>query len=59
MEETIELFISFIRDIKQVSENTSISYKRDLIKMSQYFKSRDTILRRRLLRQALIHTYCG
>lgn len=38
MEETIELFISFIRDIKQVSENTSISYKRDLIKMSQYFK---------------------
>lgn len=38
MEETIELFISFLTDIKQVSENTSISYKRDLMKMNQYFK---------------------
>lgn len=37
MEETIEQFISFIRDIKHVSENTLISYKRDLIKMSNYF----------------------
>ena len=37
MEETIEQFISFIRDIKHVSENTLISYKRDLIKMSSYF----------------------
>lgn len=37
MEESIELFISFLTDIKHVSENTAISYKRDLLKMSSYF----------------------
>lgn len=37
MDETIELFISFLKDIKHVSENTSVSYKRDLMKMSVYF----------------------
>lgn len=38
MEETIEMFTSFLRDIKHLSENTSISYKRDLMKMSNYFE---------------------
>lgn len=37
MEETIEQFIAFMRDIKHVSDNTSISYKRDLMKMCNYF----------------------
>lgn len=38
MEESIGLFISFITDIKHVSNNTAVSYKRDLIKMSKYFQ---------------------
>ena len=38
MEETIEMFISFLRDIKHLSENTFISYRRDLMKMSNYFE---------------------
>lgn len=37
MEETIEQFIAFMRDIRHVSDNTSISYKRDLMKMCHYF----------------------
>lgn len=37
MEETIDQFVSFLRDIKHVSENTAISYKRDLMKMSGYY----------------------
>ncbi len=37
MEETINQFVSFLRDIKHVSENTAISYKRDLMKMSGYY----------------------
>lgn len=37
MEETIDQFVSFLRDIKHVSENTAVSYKRDLMKMSGYY----------------------
>ncbi|MDE7432676.1 MAG: tyrosine recombinase XerD [Lachnospiraceae bacterium] len=37
MEETINQFVSFLRDIKHVSENTAISYKRDLMKMGEYY----------------------
>lgn len=37
MEETIDQFITFLRDIRNVSENTAISYKRDLKKMMEYF----------------------
>ncbi len=37
MEETINQYIAFMRDIKNVSENTAISYKRDLMKMCKYF----------------------
>ncbi len=37
MEETVDQFISFLRDIKNVSENTAVSYKRDLLKMQDYF----------------------
>jgi integrase/recombinase XerD len=39
MEDTIEQFISFVRDIKHVSNNTALSYKRDLMKMCNYFKN--------------------
>src|SRR5574344_797566 len=35
MEETIEQFISFLSDMKHVSENTAMSYKRDLKKMKK------------------------
>lgn len=38
MEKTIEQFISFLRDMKNVSENTAVSYRRDLLKMANYFK---------------------
>lgn len=38
MEETIGQFISFLRDIKHVSENTAVSYRRDLMKMRGYFQ---------------------
>ena len=37
MEEMIGQYISFLRDIKHVSENTAVSYKRDLQKMCEYF----------------------
>ena len=37
MDENIEKFISFMKDIKNVSDNTAISYKRDLTKMKDYF----------------------
>lgn len=39
MEETIEQFISFLSDMKHVSENTAMSYKRDLKKMKKYLNS--------------------
>lgn len=38
MEKTIEQFILFLRDMKNVSENTAVSYRRDLLKMANYFK---------------------
>ena len=38
MEESIGMFISFMTDIKQVSNNTAVSYKRDLLKMCNYFQ---------------------
>ena len=37
MEETIERFVIFLRNIKKVSENTAVAYQRDLIKMKDYF----------------------
>lgn len=38
MEKTIEQFISFLRDMKNVSDNTAVSYRRDLLKMEKYLK---------------------
>lgn len=43
MEETIDQFVSFLTDIKHVSENTAISYKRDLMKMSGYYSKQGII----------------
>ena len=37
MDENIEKFISFMKDIKNVSDNTAISYKRDLHKNERLF----------------------
>lgn len=39
MEETIEQFISFLSDMKHVSTNTAMSYKRDLKKMKRYLNN--------------------
>lgn len=39
MEDTIEQFMEYLRVTKNVSDNTLLSYKRDLIKMKKYFFS--------------------
>ena len=38
MNETIEKFIEYLRDVKKTSENTRISYRRDLRKLEQFLK---------------------
>ena len=34
----IESFIKYMNDVKKVSANTSLSYRRDLVKMCDYFQ---------------------
>lgn len=56
MGDTIDLFISYIREVKNVSENTAVSYKRDLIKMSEYFRDQG-ILSLKKINSTNINTY--
>ncbi|SHI93916.1 site-specific tyrosine recombinase XerD [Parasporobacterium paucivorans] len=41
MRTEIDNFISYLRGVKKKSENTVISYKRDLYKMAEYFEGMD------------------
>lgn len=56
MGDTIDLFISYIREVKNVSENTAVSYKRDLTKMSEYFRDQG-ILSLEKINSTNINTY--
>lgn len=38
MEETVERYVNYIKEVKNVSDNTLTSYKRDLIKMITHFQ---------------------
>lgn len=38
MEETVERYVDYLRNTKNVSDNTLTSYKRDLIKMIMHFQ---------------------
>ena len=40
MESQIEEFIDYLRNVKKTSDNTLISYKRDLVRMKRYMNSR-------------------
>ncbi len=40
MEQQINEFIDYLKKVKSTSENTSLSYKRDLIRMADYMKKR-------------------
>lgn len=38
MEQEINLFILYLQDVKKISKNTEVSYRRDLIKMQHFLK---------------------
>ena len=38
MEQMIESYIDYLRDVKHASQNTIQSYRRDLCKMKDYFR---------------------
>ncbi len=39
MSEEIQAFVEYLRDVKKTSQNTQISYRRDLIQLEEYLKS--------------------
>ena len=41
MEQYIDRYVEYLRNIKKSSENTIASYKRDLLKFVGYFQSKD------------------
>ncbi len=43
MEREIDNFISYLHNIKKTSNNTELSYKRDLGKLRQYLEERDIV----------------
>ena len=38
MTEMIQKFVYYMKEVRKTSENTTVSYERDLRKMSQYFE---------------------
>lgn len=43
MEKEINNFISYLHNIKKTSNNTELSYKRDLGKLRQYLEEKDIV----------------